>query len=113
MQVSNNRSLDRVVKIGTCQAGMCAGQAVAEISLDTLRFDPITLEARAEPKAVKVCMKHKSWYFKYQETLLDRINPERKKNGKKGNNQKAKEVGRPSNNVAYSESFANRFRSIS
>jgi hypothetical protein len=107
MNVPNNRSLDRVVKIGTCQAGMCDGQAVAEISLDTLRFDPKTLEARAEPKSVKVCMRHKSWYFKYQETLLDRINPERKKrNGRKPEQ-------RQQTNMGYSPGFAQRFRSVS
>ena len=77
-------SLDRVVKIGNCKAGMCTDQAVAEIALDTLQFDPMTLEARSIPKSVKVCMWHKSLYFRYQEKLLDRINPERKKNGKKG-----------------------------
>lgn len=103
-----NTSLDRIVRIGVCEAGLCHEQALAEISLDTLRFDPVTLEARAVPKAVKVCMKHKSEYFRYQEALLDKINPERKKYGK--NN-----VGsaRPKTSVGYSESFARRFRAIS
>ncbi len=73
-----NTSLDKIVKIGTCQAGKCDGQALAEISLDTLVFDKDTLVAKAIPKLVKVCIYHKSWYFKYQELLLDRINPERK-----------------------------------
>ena len=86
MNVTDSRSLDRVVKIGACEAGMCRGQAVAEISLDTLQINPQTLESRAVPKSVKVCMKHKSEYFKYQDGLLDRINPERKNNGKKGYN---------------------------
>ena len=108
MQVTNNRSLDRVVKLGQCEAGMCSGQAVAEISLDTLQFDPNTLEARAIPKTVKVCMPHKSLYFRYQEGLLDRINPERKKNGKKGSQNQ-----RPQTNVDYASPVAKRFRSFS
>lgn len=87
MNITDNRSLDRVVKLGPCEAGMCSGTAVAEISLDTLQFDSVTMAARAVPKTVKVCMPHKSLYFRYQESLLDRINPERKKNAKKGHHQ--------------------------
>ena len=102
-----NTSLDKVVKIGTCQAGMCDGQAVAEISLDTLQFDPKTLEVRALPKPIKVCIKHKSWYFKYQEGLLDRINPERKKRGYKNPQQTG-----PQTNLGESNAIARRFRSL-
>lgn len=102
-----NTSLDKVVKVGTCEAGMCKGQAVAEIALDTLQFDPETLAVRAYPKSVKVCMKHKSWYFKYQEVFLDKINPERKKrNG-------SQKMGRKQTNVDYSSPIARRFRGIS
>lgn len=84
MQVANNRSLDRVVKVGICDVDMCQGEAVAYISLDTLRVDPVNLETRAVPKSVKVCMKHKSEYFRHQEGMLDRINPERKRRAKRG-----------------------------
>ena len=108
MQVTNNRSLDRVVKIGSCEAGMCNGQAVAEVSIDTLQFDPDTLEARAIPKSVKVCMPHKSLYFRYQEGLMDRINPERKKNGKKGS-----QVTRSQTNMDNTSPIAQRFRALS
>jgi hypothetical protein len=75
----DNRSLDNVVKIGTCDIQYCPNMSVAEIALDTLEFDPKTLTARAKPKQVKICMPHKSEYFRYQEALLDKINPERKK----------------------------------
>lgn len=105
MNVTDSRSLDRVVKLGKCEAGFCDGEAVAEISLDTLEFDAVTLESRAKIKAVKVCMRHKSWYFKYQEELLDRINPERKKNAK------AKSA-RPQTNLDHSGPIAKRFQSI-
>jgi len=108
MNVTDNRSLDRAVKIGSCEAGMCQGQAVAEISLDTLQIDPQTFQSRAVPKSVKVCMKHKSEYFKYQEGLLDRINPERKKYGKKGN-----QTTWPKTNVDYASPIAQRFRALS
>lgn len=108
MNITDNRSLDRAVKLGICEAGMCSGQAVAEISLDTLQIDPQTLESRAMPKSVKVCMKHKSEYFKYQEGLLDRINPERKKYGKKGNQPTG-----PQANVDYASPIAQRFRALS
>ena len=107
MQVKDNRSLDRVVKLGRCEAGFCDGESVAEISLDTLVFDKTTLDARAKPKAVKVCMKHKSWYFKYQDEMLDRINPERKKR----NGQKS--WGRSKTNMDNSNPIARRFQSIS
>ena len=62
---------------------MCDAEALATISLDTLEFDPKTLEARALPKTVKVCMPHKSAYFRYQEALMDKINPRRKTDGRK------------------------------
>lgn len=103
--MKDNRSLDKIVKIGTCEAGMCNGQALAEISLDTLKFDPKTLEARAYPKSVKVCMKHKSWYFKYQDTMLDKINPERKKHGKEKQQSR-----RQTSNMANSSPIARRFQ---
>lgn len=110
MNPTDNRSLDKAVKLGRCEAGMCSGTAIAEIALDTLEFDPHTLASRAVPKSVKVCMPHKSLYFKYQEKMLDRINPERKKYGK---NQKGAKNPWAKTHVGYSESFASRFRSLS
>ncbi len=81
--MSNTTSLKNLVVLGKCEAGLCEADALADISLDTIEFFPETGESRAIPKQVKVCFPHKMEYFNYQEKLLDKINPERKKqNGK-------------------------------
>jgi hypothetical protein len=106
-------SLDNVVKIGTCDIQFCAGQGVAEIALDTLTFDPVTLVSRAKPKQVRICMRHKSEYFRYQEALLDKINPERKNRAKQEAAQSAQDARRHHANVGNTSAVANRFRAFS